>query len=228
MTISKNTPSYQNAVGRLAGREVLACLNGHIYRLEQTDEFMDEIQEKAYSTPDLQQAVGDTTDRLSEDDCIEVLSELYENYLEELMIPDGSEGLDKVIRVHTGEDDQGPSEGISLTDSMETADRIGDWREFACLNLERLDYETLRSLDTIDIEWEEYFQEPLEHWLVTEWFGRKLRDKGEIVYNLDGLSVWGRTCSGRTIKMDGVVEEIARDMEILPGQKYYDSWDQKE
>ena len=62
--------------------------------------------------------------------------------------------------------------------------------------------------------------EALEHWIVSDWFAEKLADHGEITGELLGLTIWGRTCSGQTIAADGVVREIAEEMEILPGQKY--------
>lgn len=59
--------------------------------------------------------------------------------------------------------------------------------------------------------------EVLEHWVVSEWFAEKLAEKGEATGELFGLTIWGRTCSGQAILLDGVVEGIAKDMEILHG-----------
>lgn len=62
--------------------------------------------------------------------------------------------------------------------------------------------------------------EALEHWIVTDWFSRKLEEKGEMVTEFMGLTIWGRTTSGQAIYIDGVIEEIASDMEILEGQAH--------
>lgn len=61
--------------------------------------------------------------------------------------------------------------------------------------------------------------EALEHWIVSDWFARKLSDRGEMTGELFGLTIWGRTCSGQSISQDGVIREIADEMEILAGQK---------
>jgi hypothetical protein len=61
--------------------------------------------------------------------------------------------------------------------------------------------------------------EIFEYYIVTEWFGRKLKEYGEIVEDFFGLTVWGRQCSGQAILLDGVIDRIANDMEILVGQE---------
>lgn len=63
--------------------------------------------------------------------------------------------------------------------------------------------------------------EPIyEHWAVTNWFADKLREHGESVAELGGLSVWGRGTTGQSISCDGVILRIAESMEICKGQKY--------
>jgi len=53
--------------------------------------------------------------------------------------------------------------------------------------------------------------EAYEHWVVSESFARQLANAGEMVTtDLFGLTVWGRTCSGQAIFMDGVVRDIVR------------------
>ena len=57
------------------------------------------------------------------------------------------------------------------------------------------------------------FIEAMEFWLVSDWLGMKLQERGEIV-TLDwyGLTVWGRACSGQAIKMDDVIQQIAMEL----------------
>jgi hypothetical protein len=69
-----------------------------------------------------------------------------------------------------------------------------------------------------DVEVDNYHTEALEFWNVTEWFARKLKQKGELVGELFNLDIWGRGSSGQAILLDHVVAEIALDMEILVGQ----------
>jgi len=63
--------------------------------------------------------------------------------------------------------------------------------------------------------------EILEHWIVTSWFADKLEEHGEkVIRNFFGLdAIWCRRCSGQAILFDGVIGEIAAEMEILKGQK---------
>ena len=53
-----------------------------------------------------------------------------------------------------------------------------------------------------------YPKEIYEYWLVSPYFGEKLRNKGEAVLERYGGWVWGRTCTGQAIALDGVVEDI--------------------
>jgi len=55
---------------------------------------------------------------------------------------------------------------------------------------------------------EPYEHESLEFWVVSEYLGRQLINKGENVQEILGLTVWGRTCSGQSISMDNVVCDI--------------------
>ena len=51
--------------------------------------------------------------------------------------------------------------------------------------------------------------EALEHWIVSDWLANKLRYCGEMIHkDVHGLIVWGRTCSGQTIYLDGVIKDI--------------------
>lgn len=60
---------------------------------------------------------------------------------------------------------------------------------------------------------EPYQREIFEHWIVSDWLGRKLEAKGERVdFDFAGLTVWGRTTTGQAIYMDRVIEEIHNDL----------------
>jgi hypothetical protein len=75
------------------------------------------------------------------------------------------------------------------------------------------------------IERSEYDHEVYEHWIVTGHLGRKLKEQGEHVVEFCNMTIWGRCCTGQAISMDGVIESIARSMEILPGMQY--DWSKK-
>jgi len=55
---------------------------------------------------------------------------------------------------------------------------------------------------------EEYPAEALEHWLVSDWLGNRLKEEGEMVVNFMNLTIWGRTTSGQAICIDRVIEDI--------------------
>jgi len=51
-----------------------------------------------------------------------------------------------------------------------------------------------------------------EFWIVSDWLAEKLETQGEPVAELDSLPIWGRTCSGQMISMDGAILSIAQDI----------------
>lgn len=52
-------------------------------------------------------------------------------------------------------------------------------------------------------------QEIFEWWLVTDWLGQKLYEKGEPVLRNGFGTWWGRTTTGQSIEMDDVIIQIA-------------------
>ena len=58
-----------------------------------------------------------------------------------------------------------------------------------------------------------YFTEIFEYWIVSSWLGSKLKSKGEIVFDIGWNTIWGRQTTGQAIYMDGVIEEIAGDLQ---------------
>lgn len=62
---------------------------------------------------------------------------------------------------------------------------------------------------------EEDRHEVYEHYIVTEWFGSRLEGKGEKVFSLFDLTIWGRCCTGQAIKLDDVISLIYNDIQAL-------------
>ena len=60
--------------------------------------------------------------------------------------------------------------------------------------------------------WEPNQVEAYEHWIISDWLARKLEEKGQMVAEIFGLTIWGRTCSGQSITMDSVIQEIHREL----------------
>ena len=82
-----------------------------------------------------------------------------------------------------------------------------------CLTMEK----ELKENPDILLEAENYkedeegnWPEIMEWWAVSEWLGKQLLAKGEVVISdmLD-FNVWGRQATGQAIAMDYVIEEIA-------------------
>jgi hypothetical protein len=59
---------------------------------------------------------------------------------------------------------------------------------------------------------EPHYREVYEHWAVTDWFARKLKEKGETVVELGNLQIWGRTTTGQMISMDWVTQQIHKEL----------------
>ena len=55
---------------------------------------------------------------------------------------------------------------------------------------------------------EDYPDEALEHWLVSNWLAERLREEGEMGIDFMDLTIWGRTTSGQAICIDTVIEDI--------------------
>ncbi len=96
----------------------------------------------------------------------------------------------------------------------EVSDEVYDTEEQACE----------AAVSEYDLDYD--YLEAYEHWIVTEWLAEKLKARGEIVGEVYGLTIWGRCATGQAISMDGIIGEIAEDMEILEGQKW--DWSRKD
>jgi hypothetical protein len=55
-------------------------------------------------------------------------------------------------------------------------------------------------------------REAYEHWIVSGWLAHRLADKGELTGEVCGLTIWGRCTTGQSISIDGVIEEITREL----------------
>lgn len=70
----------------------------------------------------------------------------------------------------------------------------------------------------IEVEYSDVF----EHYVVSGWLAARLEAQGEkVIHNFFGFdSVWCRCTTGQAILLDGIIGQIAREMEILDGQKH--------
>ena len=54
--------------------------------------------------------------------------------------------------------------------------------------------------------------EIMEWWLVTPYMAELLKEKGEVILSDYDCYWWGRTTSGQALYMDGVIQEIAKQI----------------
>jgi hypothetical protein len=63
----------------------------------------------------------------------------------------------------------------------------------------------------------DFKEEIYEHWLVSGWFAEQLERMGEAIEsNFHGLTIWGRRCTGQSIAMDSVIQEICYNTTTVP------------
>ena len=60
---------------------------------------------------------------------------------------------------------------------------------------------------------DESLWEELQNFDVTPYMAELLKEKGEVILSDYGCYWWGRTTSGQALYMDGVIQEIAGQME---------------
>ena len=58
------------------------------------------------------------------------------------------------------------------------------------------------------------YPEIYEFWAVSEWLGDKLKEKGEVTFEMLDFMVWGRQTTGQAIKLDEVIQEIAEELKL--------------
>lgn len=54
--------------------------------------------------------------------------------------------------------------------------------------------------------------EIFEHWIISAWLARKLAEKGEVIGEFAGLTIWGRSTTGQAISLDYVIQELAAEL----------------
>ena len=59
----------------------------------------------------------------------------------------------------------------------------------------------------------DHMKEMYEYWTVSNFLYEKLKAKGEPVADLGSCYVWGRTCTGQAILLDGVICEIYDELQ---------------
>ena len=78
--------------------------------------------------------------------------------------------------------------------------------------IERLDNNPEDFCNEFDVNFYEYPREVYEYWLVSDWMGRHLTDRGYLVVEWMNLTIWGRQTSGQAILLDYVIRVICGEL----------------
>lgn len=74
--------------------------------------------------------------------------------------------------------------------------------EYECPHCE----EKFEGLDDLDSEAKEVY----EWYAVSKWLAEKLEQIGEVVYETPDSHIWGRTCTGQPIVLDGTIQRVVQ------------------
>lgn len=203
--IKLDSSEAQKIAGDFVYKNVVQSANTLIWELRDCDKFLDDDDYRKLAGPiDDWRTPGDLhIDEMSRSELLDALNSRT-GYID-LKVP--AEELDEdaleayLERRHPdypiGEDDK-PCEESLLSDArlrellVEDLDDDDDWLDFC--NDHRLDP------DQIEI---------YEHWIVSDYFAYKLKERGELVVDFLGFTIWGRTCTGQSISMDYGIQQIA-------------------
>ena len=85
--------------------------------------------------------------------------------------------------------------------------------------------ETVEDFEEVGREYnlDPYVTEIYEHWIVDRYFYQALLAEGQIVFEFGGMLIWGRTTTGQSISLDGVIRRMTRE---LPDDHWI-FWDEK-
>jgi hypothetical protein len=230
----------QNICRDLVGREVGYCVSSLVPALyaaavggaKQIQDYEEELREVCETPKDPWQQCQDEGYRIFKHD-----DEFYwaESTLADLFVTGGFKAValadEKYLRCRkfkAGYRICAVDVGSTVSDSVDTAD--GAWKNYVDnfvrtgpLEHGPFDNEEEAAQDCmaenrIDVEYDEVY----EHWIVSSYFGEKLKEHGHTVQDILGLTIWGRGTTGQAIYLDGVIEDIAKGMGILYGQEH--SW----
>lgn len=235
-----NQVTKYDLASRLVNREVGACasqLMSVLYkacqyqldhlRLEE-DDILDLMATKDYESP--------VTERLEEADvfdlenAVEFVGHDWDEFLVKHGFPTNDmldEAVDalwsRLLELEDIEDQTPEQEAECARVSAEHESLPGDLEDWLEANEGKLEVLCQAVIDLCEKEgdWENLAQEldveptydeVSEHWIVTDFLGRKLEREGQTVRSVCGLTIWGRGCTGQAIAMDYVIQKIAVDL----------------
>lgn len=185
---------YQRKVGEMVDREVIYCVSSLVYELARKDEYLDDLLPLCVKygqrvVPDQYRYIVDLDER--------------GEYRATVYRIDHEDDETEVFKI-TGDmfEDGAELEGADRDDHEGNVDYLLKLRG------QSLSSYVIGPDDDPEMEDEEDPAEALEHWIVTDWLARKLEERGEMVGEFMGLTIWGRTTSGQAILLDSVICDI--------------------
>lgn len=203
---------FQRACDEYIRKNVFYCLSSMFYQIgkdiETSSKLFDEDYDEMlswFSQPDYEEAASYF---IRESADLEQLEEIAEQngYWDDLL-----EGIGYNVYVSTCEEtDDDPD---SLEDWLEAQDRCHEEKFSDALREEVLklltspeSYQQVCEEYSLDVEYNEIY----EHWLVSSDFGEELKTRGYLVFDFQGMTVYGRGCTGQAISLDWVTQDIVK------------------
>lgn len=144
-------------------------------------------------------SVKQITDRIIRDDILACVSVATEYIL--------SKGHEDDSAPFSWDDVENMSKDFYGMDEYDLDEFLQDEVGLSEADLDELDFS-----DKADKAESNYYQPDVyEWWLVTGWLASKLQDAGEVV--IMGDNIWGRCTSGQAIKMDRIIQQIAKSIQ---------------
>lgn len=200
--------NLQNALRDFVSREVIYCVSSLFYELIQKAEHFPDEQDDLYALAQRE----DWQEPAEEEGWEEVDGRFVfiNDYTDEIAIlPD--EDWEQLCAMSgiTPEDQEDPDYVAAAIDS--------GWelhQDATFVNPEAKETSYAEHWqDLCNEQWiDPYTREVFEHYVVSGWLGDKLKAHGEIVVEIFNMTIWGRCCTGQAIMLDGVIEEIYREL----------------
>lgn len=231
------TPNQERDVDSFVSRNTICCLSGMIYDVgqhpDEAAKVFDLDLEEIYgwfSVPDYEEAVSDTLRNL---DLTDLLEECDEVGFRDDALGTTTAAADRAAAILAAQE----AYAKEVAEGGDEADRsdlealqdmnVEEWAIYEATKDQTKEYEVaLRSYiedrlddderqefcDRHNVDIYEYDREVFEHWAVDPWFGEKLREHGELVFDFANFTVWGRCTTGQAISMDYVVQQIWKEL----------------
>lgn len=98
----------------------------------------------------------------------------------------------------------------AFDDYVKKLDKDEDLREVVWMKVTGDSYERIGRHFNLDPD----YTDILEHWVLPErWTANDLEAEGEVVFEFEDMTIWGRTTSGQSISTDYVIRKIVKQLD---------------